>query len=180
MDAASGRARAFWVTSATRPRLTTWPDCGIRHGFRRHYPPDERTERDVSGPGWCRPHGYYVVDSDVSTGVVARRFDVRRRRVQQLAEQYRDTADVSQLDTPNRRVSSNGFQTGEKQRWRFDSLRRSAPPTEGGSHRLQPRGGAHLLRRAAPTLNRVGYPGDAPRYSTGCPPTARRRRSARH
>ena len=44
-----------------------------------------------------------VVDHGVDTAVVAEQFEVSRRRVQQLAKEYRETREILQLGTPRRR-----------------------------------------------------------------------------
>ena len=43
-----------------------------------------------------------VVDHDLDTGLVADQFEISRRRVQQLAKEYRDSGDIPQLETPGR------------------------------------------------------------------------------
>jgi hypothetical protein len=43
-----------------------------------------------------------VVDHELDTQFVADQFDISRRRVQQLAKEYRDTGDIPQLETPGR------------------------------------------------------------------------------
>jgi hypothetical protein len=42
------------------------------------------------------------VDHDLDTGLVADQFEISRRRVQQLAKEYRDSGDIPQLETPGR------------------------------------------------------------------------------
>jgi putative transposase len=44
-----------------------------------------------------------VVDHDMDTALVAEQFEITRRRVQQLAKEYRDNGKVPQLETPGRR-----------------------------------------------------------------------------
>ena len=44
-----------------------------------------------------------VVDHGVDTAVVAEQFEVSRRRVQQLAKEYRETHEIPQLETSGRR-----------------------------------------------------------------------------
>ena len=44
-----------------------------------------------------------VVDHNMDTALVAEQFEITRRRVQQLAKEYRDNGKVSQLETPGRR-----------------------------------------------------------------------------
>jgi len=44
-----------------------------------------------------------VVDHDMDTKIVAEQFDISRRRVQQLAKQYRESGDLPHLDTPGRK-----------------------------------------------------------------------------
>ncbi len=43
-----------------------------------------------------------VVDHDLDTGLVADQFEISRRRVQQLAKEYRDSGEIPQLETPGR------------------------------------------------------------------------------
>jgi putative transposase len=44
-----------------------------------------------------------VVDHGVDTGLVAEQFEISRRRVQQLAKEYRECGEIPQLATPGRR-----------------------------------------------------------------------------
>jgi len=44
-----------------------------------------------------------VVDHDLDTQFVADQFEVSRRRVQQLAKEYRESGEIPTLDTPGRR-----------------------------------------------------------------------------
>jgi putative transposase len=44
-----------------------------------------------------------VVDHGVDTGLVAEQFEISRRRVQQLAKEYRESGEIPQLETPGRR-----------------------------------------------------------------------------
>ena len=44
-----------------------------------------------------------VVDDDVDTTLVAQHFEISRRRVQQLAKEYRDDGEIPQLETPGRK-----------------------------------------------------------------------------
>ncbi len=44
-----------------------------------------------------------VVDHEMDTGYVAEQFDISRRRVQQLAKQYRESGEIPDLDTPGRK-----------------------------------------------------------------------------
>ena len=44
-----------------------------------------------------------VVDHDVDTQLVAEQFEISRRRVQQLAKEYRETDEIPILDTPGRK-----------------------------------------------------------------------------
>jgi transposase len=43
-----------------------------------------------------------VVDHDLDTGLVADQFEISRRRVQQLAKEYRDSGEIPQMETPGR------------------------------------------------------------------------------
>lgn len=43
-----------------------------------------------------------VVDHVIDTQFVADQFEISRRRVQQLAKEYRDTGEIPTLDTPGR------------------------------------------------------------------------------
>jgi len=43
-----------------------------------------------------------AVDHDLDTGYIADRYDISRRRVQQLAKEYRDTGDLPRVETPGR------------------------------------------------------------------------------
>lgn len=43
-----------------------------------------------------------VVDHDVDTAIVADHFEISRRRVQQLAKEYRDTDEIPSVETPGR------------------------------------------------------------------------------
>ena len=47
-----------------------------------------------------------VVDHDLNTQYVADRFDISRRRVQQLAKEYRETEAIPELQTPGRKPSA--------------------------------------------------------------------------
>lgn len=44
-----------------------------------------------------------VVDHDLDTAYVADRYDISRRRVQQLAKEYRDTEEIPAIETPERK-----------------------------------------------------------------------------
>jgi putative transposase len=44
-----------------------------------------------------------VVDHGVDTGLVAEQFEISRRRIQQLAKEYRESGTIPQLETPGRR-----------------------------------------------------------------------------
>jgi putative transposase len=44
-----------------------------------------------------------VVDHDVETKIVAEQFEISRRRVQQLAKQYREGGEIPELETPGRK-----------------------------------------------------------------------------
>jgi len=44
-----------------------------------------------------------VIDHDLNTQYVADRYDIGRRRVQQLAKEYRETGEVSTVETPGRK-----------------------------------------------------------------------------
>ena len=43
-----------------------------------------------------------VVDHDLDTQLVAEQFEISRRRVQQLAKEYRESGEIPQLETPGR------------------------------------------------------------------------------
>ena len=44
-----------------------------------------------------------VVDHGMETGLVAEQFEISQRRVQQLVKEYRDSAEIPQLETPGRK-----------------------------------------------------------------------------
>ncbi|MFC6764663.1 hypothetical protein [Natrinema soli] len=46
---------------------------------------------------------HLVVDHELDTQYVAERFEISRRRVQQLAKEYRDTGELPTLQTPGRK-----------------------------------------------------------------------------
>jgi len=82
------------------PRLGK--SCPIWERFRRDYEPIQRHRKvkleqdDVDRI--CR----LVVDHDLDTQYVADRYDISRRRVQQLAKEYRDTSTLPTIETPGR------------------------------------------------------------------------------
>jgi len=76
--------------------------CSVWERSRQHYPPLNRADgaklerKDVERT--CRR----VVDRDLDTQLVADQFEISRRRVQQLARDYRESGEIPQLETPGR------------------------------------------------------------------------------
>jgi len=77
--------------------------CSIRQKFRRHYLPDEPPGEVKLDQDDVTQICQRVVDHDVDTTLVAQQFEISRRRVQQLAKEYRDDGEIPQLDTPGRK-----------------------------------------------------------------------------
>ena len=81
-------------------------DCSVWERFRQHYAPLNRADEvkleqeDVERI--CRR----VVDHDLDTQLVAEQFEISRRRVQQLAKEYRESGEIPQLETPGRNSSA--------------------------------------------------------------------------
>jgi len=76
--------------------------CSVRQRFRRRYLPDEQPGEVKLDQDDVIRICQRVIDNDLDTGLVADQFEISRRRVQQLAKEYRDSGDIPQLETPGR------------------------------------------------------------------------------
>src|SRR5699024_4476056 len=77
--------------------------CSIRQRFRRHYLPDDPPREVKLDQDDVTRICQRVVDHNMDTALVAEQFEITRRRVQQLAKEYRDNGKVPQLETPGRK-----------------------------------------------------------------------------
>ena len=78
-------------------------NCSIWERFRQYYPPlNCRSEVKLEQDDVTRIC-QRVVDHGLDTQFVADQFEISRRRVQQLAKEYRDSGDIPQIETPGRK-----------------------------------------------------------------------------
>ena len=79
------------------------PDCSVCQRFRRYYLPDDRPSEVKLDQEDVTRICQRVVDHGMETGLVAEQFEISQRRVQQLVKEYRDSAEIPQLETPGRK-----------------------------------------------------------------------------
>ena len=77
-------------------------DCGIRKLFRRLLNIVSRKKKHLSAES-VRRIVVRVVDHGLDSGYVAKQFKITRRRVQQIAKEYRDTGSVPEPERPGRK-----------------------------------------------------------------------------
>ncbi len=105
-------------------------DCSVRQRSRRHYLPDDQPREVKLDQDDVTRICKRVVDHDVDTKIVAEQFEINRRRVQQLDNEYREDGEIPELETPTHvheilkeyeHVTENTTKRGRRRPWvRFE------------------------------------------------------------